>query len=48
MKIVVYYGFTEKELDLMKGRVAKLGHELIHVTTDEEAISHIDKAEVLM
>lgn len=48
MKIVVYYGFTEKELDLMKDRVAKLGHELIHVTTDEEAIAHIDKAEVLM
>ena len=49
MKVIVYYGFTEEELDEMKEMVSRLGdHQLVHVSTDEEAFADIADAEVLM
>lgn len=49
MKVIVYYGFTEEELDEMKEMVSRLGdHRLVHVSTDEEAMADIADAEVLM
>ena len=49
MKIIVYYGFTEEELDRMKGMVSRLGdHQLVHASSDEEALADIADAEVLM
>lgn len=49
MKVIVYYGFTEEELDEMKEMVSRLGdHQLVHVSTDEEALADIADAEVLM
>ena len=49
MRIVVYYGFTEEELDEMRALVARHGdHELLHASDDGEAAEHVIGAEVLM
>jgi phosphoglycerate dehydrogenase-like enzyme len=49
VKVIVYYGFTEEELHDMKEMVSRHGdHELVHASTDEEALADITDAEVLM